>query len=31
MLNLDPYKWEEYELKGDLKINNIELLFNRID
>ena len=31
MLNLKPYKWEEYNLSGDIKINNIELLFNRID
>lgn len=31
MLGLDEFKWEEYKLKGDLKINNIELLFDRID
>ena len=23
MLNLDEYKWEEYNLKGNLKINNL--------
>lgn len=31
MLSLKPFKWEEYQLNGDMKINNIELLFNRID
>jgi len=31
MLNLDPFKWEESKLTGDIKINNMELLFNRID
>lgn len=31
MLSLEPFKWEEYKLNGNMKINNIELLFNRID
>ena len=31
MLNLDEYKWEEYNLKGNLKINNLDLLFTRMD
>ena len=31
MLSLEPFKWEEYKLNGDMKVNNIELLFNRID
>lgn len=31
MLGLKPFKWEEYKLDSDLKINNLELLFNRID
>ena len=31
MLSLEPFKWEEYKLNGDMKINNVELLFNRID
>lgn len=31
MLSLDSYKWEEYKLSGDIKINNLDLLFNRID
>ena len=31
MLSLPEYKWEVTNLNGDLKINNIELLFERID
>lgn len=31
MLNLDEFKWEEYNLKGDIKINNLDLLFARMD
>ncbi|MEG2322017.1 MAG: methionine--tRNA ligase [Bacilli bacterium] len=31
MLNLDSFKWEVCHLKGNIKINNIELLFDRID
>lgn len=31
MLSLEAFKWEEYKLNGDIKINNLELLFNRID
>lgn len=31
MLDLDAYTWCEYDLKGDKKINNLELLFNRMD
>lgn len=31
MLNLEPFKWEEYKIDGDIKINNLELLFNKIE
>lgn len=31
MLDLPEFKWEPINLKGNLKINNLELLFNRID
>lgn len=31
MLNLPDFKWEQITLKGDIKINELELLFNRID
>lgn len=31
MLSLESFKWEEYVLSGDIKINNLELLFNRIE
>ena len=31
MLGLKPFKWEEYQLDSDIKINNLELLFERID
>ena len=31
MLDLDEIKWEEQKITGDKKINNIELLFERID
>ncbi len=31
MLSLNPAKWEEEMIKGDIKINNIEILFERID
>ena len=31
MLGLQPFKWEEYQLDSDIKINNLELLFERID
>ena len=31
MLSLPEFKWEPINLKGDIKINNLELLFNRID
>ena len=31
MLGLKPFKWEEYQLDSDLKIKNLELLFNRIE
>ena len=31
MLGLKPFKWEEYRLDSDIKINHLELLFERID
>ena len=31
MLGLNSFKWEEYKIDNDLKITNLELLFNRID
>ena len=31
MLNLSEYKWEEEEINGDLKVNNLQVLYNRID
>lgn len=31
MLNLEPYKWEVSNIKGDIKINDLQLLFNRMD
>lgn len=31
MLNLKDFKWEEYLIKGDIKINDLDLLFHRID
>ena len=31
MLNLEEYKWQECELKGNLQIKNLALLFERID
>lgn len=31
MLSLDDFIWKEYDLKGDAKIKDLELLFNRID
>lgn len=31
ILNLDEYKWEEISIKGDIKINNLSLLFNRFE
>jgi len=31
MLNLEPYKWEVCTLKGDVKINDLQLLFARMD
>lgn len=31
MLNLEKYKWEESSISGDIKINNIQLLFERIE
>lgn len=31
MLSLDEFKWEEAKISGDIKINDIELLFERID
>ena len=31
MLELPEFKWKPITLKGDIKINELELLFNRID
>lgn len=31
MLNLDSFKWQEEVISGDIKINNLEMLFERID
>ena len=31
MLNLGDYKWEEEEINGDIKINNLQILYNRLD
>ena len=31
MLQLPEYKWEEIEIKGNYKINNLEILYSRID
>ena len=31
MLNLNDFKWDEENIKGNIKINNLQLLFNRID
>lgn len=31
MLGLDEFKWEEEVISGDIVINNLEMLFNRID
>lgn len=31
MLNLDDFVWEEYDLKGDIQINDLQLLFTRMD
>ena len=31
MLNLPEYKWEELNIVGDYKINNLEILYNRIE
>ena len=31
ILNLNAYKWEEYKLDNNLKVNDLELLFDRIE
>ena len=31
MLNLDEYKWEEATISGNYKINNLEIIYNRLD
>lgn len=31
MLSLKPFKWEEDRISGNIKINELQLLFNRID
>lgn len=31
MLGLNEYKWEEEKIKGEIKINNLQILYNRID
>ena len=31
MLNLDDYKWEEEEINGEYKINNLEVMYEKLD
>lgn len=31
MLSLNEYKWEEEKISGEIKINNLQILYNRID
>lgn len=31
ILGLDKFVWEETKISGDIKINNLEILYNRID
>ena len=31
MLNLDEFKWMQENISGNIKINDLKLLFNRID
>ena len=31
MLSLKPYKFEEEVISGDIKIKDLEILYNRID
>jgi len=31
MLNLPEYKWEEENINGDYEINNLKVLYDRID
>ena len=31
MLNLEEYKWEEATISGNYKINNLEIIYNRLD
>ena len=31
MLNLNEFKFEEVMIKGDIKLNNVEILYNRLD
>lgn len=31
MLNLKEYKWEEEVIKGEIKINNLDMLYQRLD
>ena len=31
MLNLPDYKWEEEVISGDYKVNDLQVIYNRID
>ena len=31
MLNLEDYKWEEEKISGNYKVNNLEIIYNRLD
>ena len=31
MLNLKPYSWNEEKIKGDIKINNLDVIYNKLD
>ena len=31
MLNLPDYKWEEAKIKGDYKIQDLQILYGRIE
>ncbi len=31
MLNLPPYKWEEEIIKGDLKVEDLQMIYERLD
>ena len=31
MLDLSEFKWEEEKISGDMQVNNLSLLYERID